>query len=237
VSLDRVERTWNQLGEENPMWAVLTTREDWDEEEFFRTGQEEIDEVLAYARSLGPLGGGRALDFGCGLGRLTRALAGSFESAVGVDIAESMIEGARQLNAEIANAEFVLNQRSDLSAFEDGTFDFVYSNITLQHMPPNHAEGYVREFGRVLAPAGVTVFQVPSHRTNPPAFPRLADAARSAVRALRRTKRMEMHAIPRERVLGVLDGAGLEALDVKWDGRAGEGWEGYRYAARRPKTS
>jgi len=52
---------------------------------------------FAYIESLGvEPSGGRALDFGCGLGRLTQPLAERFDEAVGVDIAASMIEGARR---------------------------------------------------------------------------------------------------------------------------------------------
>ena len=43
---------------------------------------------------------GRALDFGCGAGRLTRALAARFESVVGVDVADAMLDKARALNAD-----------------------------------------------------------------------------------------------------------------------------------------
>lgn len=39
---------------------------------------------------------GVALDFGCGVGRLTRALAAFFDRATGVDISSSMIEEAKK---------------------------------------------------------------------------------------------------------------------------------------------
>ncbi|MFQ5410734.1 MAG: class I SAM-dependent methyltransferase [Phycisphaerae bacterium] len=44
---------------------------------------------------------------------------------------------------------------------EDGAYDFVFSHIALQHMEPNYAAAYIREFARLLAPGGLTLFQIP----------------------------------------------------------------------------
>src|SRR4051812_43424570 len=106
----------------------------------------------------------RALDFGCGLGRVTRALADRFEECVGVDISENMIRHAQELNRNIEGVSFVVNRTSDLSVFADGSFDLVYASIVLQHVPERRAiESYIAEFCRVLCPGGLAVFQLPSH--------------------------------------------------------------------------
>jgi SAM-dependent methyltransferase len=60
----------------------------------------------------------------------------------------------------------VLNERDDLSIFADGAFDFVFSFLVLQHMPPPLAESYLREF-RVLKPGGIGYFQMPKYSRNP----------------------------------------------------------------------
>jgi ubiquinone/menaquinone biosynthesis C-methylase UbiE len=163
------ERDWNELAELDPYWAILTlpgTRfGGWDSDEFFATGATEIDGVMRRVAELGhPQGRGRALDFGCGLGRLTRPLAGHFDECVGVDISEGMVRGARQLNADIPGATFVVNAAEDLRRFADHSFDFVYSVIVLQHVPDRAAiESYIAEFCRVLRPGGLAIFQLPSH--------------------------------------------------------------------------
>ena len=52
--------------------------------------------VLGHAQHLGrPLRHGTALDFGCGVGRLTHALAPHFERTYGVDVSSTMIEQAQ----------------------------------------------------------------------------------------------------------------------------------------------
>ena len=60
----------------------------WDAKDFFQTGVTEIDRVMEYAATL-PVSFARhrALDFGCGIGRLTQALASHFSEVHGVDIA------------------------------------------------------------------------------------------------------------------------------------------------------
>jgi SAM-dependent methyltransferase len=159
---------WDQLGEFDPLWAILSDPAKkygrWDETAFFQTGEDEIASVLASASSLGyPRAFGRALDFGCGVGRLARALAGRFAEVKGVDVSESMIRRARELNAHLRNCAFLVNDRPDLALFPDGHFDFGYSNIVLQHLPSRGMiYAYVGEFIRTLAPGGLLVFQLPS---------------------------------------------------------------------------
>ena len=99
------------------MWAILSYKDGkygrWDEEEFFRHGVERIDEFLGHGATLGrPAGHEAALDFGCGVGRLSRALASHFDQVTGVDISETMIGRARELNAAIPNVEFRCNDRA-----------------------------------------------------------------------------------------------------------------------------
>ena len=77
------------------MYAALSRKElagkRWDADAFFANGRAEIADVMAYVAGLGVnLQRGRALDFGCAIGRLTQALGAQFDEAVGVDIAAVM---------------------------------------------------------------------------------------------------------------------------------------------------
>jgi SAM-dependent methyltransferase len=181
-SLARLRRSWDRFGRSDPFWAVLTDPGKrggrWSPEEFFESGALEVAAVLRRADALGlHVARSRALDFGCGAGRLTQALAMHFDSADGVDIAPSMVRLARRLNRRGERCRYHLNDATHLGRFADGSFSFVYSVLVLQHMDPALARGYVREFLRVLAPGGLAVFQVPSHRTPEPPPP---DATRTA---------------------------------------------------------
>jgi ubiquinone/menaquinone biosynthesis C-methylase UbiE len=172
MSLKDVQKNWNEFGRTDPLWAILAIPDkknnQWNVEEFFESGRKEIAEVMAFVSTLpAPLARRRALDFGCGVGRLTQALGDHFEACVGVDIAASMIERARQYNRHGERCQYYLNESDDLRLFADSSFDFVYSVIVLQHMAPRYSRKYIQEFFRVLTPGGIAMFQIPAELTQP----------------------------------------------------------------------
>ncbi|HLJ97872.1 MAG TPA: methyltransferase domain-containing protein [Gemmataceae bacterium] len=101
MELKEVQRHWDAFGKTDPLWAIMTRPDKrhgrWKAAEFFASGEEEIQRLMGCIASLAfPLRPGRALDFGCGVGRLTQALSRYFEESHGVDIAPSMIALARE---------------------------------------------------------------------------------------------------------------------------------------------
>jgi SAM-dependent methyltransferase len=162
------KREWEEIAREDALWAILSYADRkfgaWDRDEFFRTGAVEIEELMSRAEELGrPVGRASALDFGCGVGRLTRALSAHFDSCLGLDISERMINGARELNSDRPGCSFEVNPHSDLRGRDDGSFDLIFTRIVLQHQPSREAiEGYLGEFLRTLKSDGLLVFQLPS---------------------------------------------------------------------------
>jgi SAM-dependent methyltransferase len=253
ASLTRIKRQWEALGREDPLWAVLSDPAKrgnrWDEEEFFRTGREEIAAILARVNRLGvPLRRGSALDFGCGVGRLTQALAEQFREAHGIDVAESMVARARRHNRHGERCTYRVNT-VDRLPFEAGRFDFVLSVITLQHMPSKLAARYIAEFVRVLAPGGVAYFQIPAVPIELPGdeglWPRLRRGLkhalpatvrgmmRSAALAVSRRTVFEMHGLPRAEVEALVESSGARLVTVAPDASAGAGWTSFIYVAAR----
>jgi SAM-dependent methyltransferase len=176
--VERVGHEWDVLAEQDALWVILSNdperRGRWGLEEFFATGEREVAKVIERADRLGrPVRRERALDFGCGVGRLTRALAGRFGECVGVDVSAEMIARARELNGDHPNCTFEVNVAPDLALFPDDGFDFVYSSKVLQHMPSRTlACAYVQEFVRVARPDGLVVLQLwtripPQRRVQP----------------------------------------------------------------------
>lgn len=141
----------------------------WTPEEFFAHGQAEIDAAMLRLRDLSRVEQAginglldrrsRALDFGCGIGRLTQALARYYEHVDGVDISPEMIELATEYDRK--GCSYHVNTTNDLALFDDDTFDLVYTMIVLQHMPRRYQREYVHEFFRVLKPGGVAMFEMP----------------------------------------------------------------------------
>jgi ubiquinone/menaquinone biosynthesis C-methylase UbiE len=167
MTLKDVQKTYEAYGKEDPLYAVLSRKDakdnKWDADEFYATGRQEIADAMSHLAKLGvEVNKGRAMDFGCGVGRLTQALCQEFSKAVGVDISYSMIENAEKYNKFVDRCEYRVNTTDDLAQLDDASFDFVYSNISLQHSPPEASSKYIAEFFRILRPGGVALFQIPS---------------------------------------------------------------------------
>jgi SAM-dependent methyltransferase len=168
MDLQQHREEWEKLAELDPLWAILSRPDRrgnrWEPDEFFATGRVEVDGMMDRLRSLGyPRQRGAVLDFGCGAGRLTRALADHFDRCVGVDISQQMVDLARRFHADRPACEFLVNSEPHLGCFADQSFDLVYSSIVLQHLPSQESMlGYLREFVRVLRRSGVLCFQLPA---------------------------------------------------------------------------
>lgn len=242
--LEPVRDAFEEFGRRDPMYAALTRggRENrgWDPEEFFATGRSEIADVLAYVTSLGlEPGRGRALDFGCAIGRLTQALAEHFDEAVGVDIADAMVEAARHHNRHGDRVRYLANPRPHLGVLETGSVDFVYTNKVLQHIPPRPQLAYVKEFMRVLRPGGVAVFQTrngPRFRFEGPRgwlYTLNRRHLRRLLQRLRRRPPYEMHYVARSRVEEAVRSGGGVVVDVV-DLSRGRAGKSLRYCAELP---
>jgi ubiquinone/menaquinone biosynthesis C-methylase UbiE len=238
----RHRQQWELLGAHDPYWAVLSdpTKKNgrWSKTEFFQTGIDEINILLQKTSRRGiRLRFELALDYGCGVGRLSRALSTSFQRVLGVDISDSMLSEARSVNSAFPNIQFLRNNGDSLAGVADGTVDFVYSNIVLQHSPRKTQCLLIKEFCRVLRPGGTLIFQTPSHQNLGKVkglFHFLL--GNNILNILRRivygrTRVMEMHTIRKEDVLELLREEGLAVHEVERYDSAGSSFISYRYFA------
>jgi len=228
MRLAQYQQQWNDMAKLDPLWAILSYPKrrfgEWRLDDFFLTGQKEIDDLMTTARSLGyPRGNESALDFGCGVGRLTRALATHFQSACGIDISDGMLAKARELNSDV-NCTFILNDAPSLPMLRNDSLDLIYSNFVLQHMAKRLIRGYVLEFARVLKEGGLLCFQLPSYIP----LRRRLQPRRRLYAALRAAgvgegflyKRLNLvpwsgHFIPQHEVIRLLHGANLRLLQAR----------------------
>lgn len=127
---------WEIIGARDPFFGVLTSpdfrldRVDAaTRQRFYASGDSEMETVLGwFDRDLGARPStGTALDIGCGVGRLTHAIARHMPNVIGYDVSDSMLRIARETAPP--NASFV----SELPA---GPFNWVNSYIVFQHIPP-----------------------------------------------------------------------------------------------------
>lgn len=166
--MTNTDSTWGYWGKTDPYFGVIThepfTRGRMDEPartRFFASGQRYIEFALnTVSRYVDPdFRPTRALDFGCGVGRLTIPLADVCDSVVGVDVSDGMLEEARA-NVErcaLTNVSFVKGD-PELSQVT-GKFDFLNSLIVFQHIPPPRGEAILRRMLELLTDGGVGALQ------------------------------------------------------------------------------
>ena len=156
------QRYWDERARENALWFVDTQldRDDPDLDAFWEHGESVVERMLAMVG----LDVGRdedVLDIGCGVGRLTRALARRARHVYGFDVSGEMLRRARELNPALDNVTWVHGDGRSLAAIGDASVDGCFSHVTFQHIPdPAVSLAYIREMGRVLRPGGWTLFQV-----------------------------------------------------------------------------
>ena len=234
MSLANDRRDWEALGRNDPLWGVWSDPArrggGWagHEQEFFDAGAGEVAGVLAAGRRHDrPLAHRRALDFGCGVGRLSRALTEHFDEVLGLDLSHTMVERARQMNAGTPGCRFEVNSTPDLGTLDDRGFDLVISLITLQHVSDTEAvRSYLRELARVLAAGGLLAVQVPLRvprrvRWHPARL--LHAGARAAGRSPQWLAPWSMHlgGVAHDAVQESLEAGGARLLESLPDGRTG----------------
>ena len=216
--MDRIAREWRKFGETEPHWSVLTA------DQFTAANiAENIDRFYASGfgdlpRFFNPLGRaglsadrtGKVLDFGCGVGRLSLALATRADSVLGVDISPPHIRLARERAAQekVGNVDFLaIDRPDDLDALSG--FDLVVSLIVLQHNPPPVMAMLLEKLLRALAPGGAAVIQMPTlirdYRFS------VADYLANAQPA------MEMNALPQSAIFAIADRTECRVLEVRED--------------------
>ncbi len=147
---------WRRLAEAEPYWAVLSSPDfkrdalkDDTLDAFYASGRAHIAAVAAEASGLtgAPFKVRSALDFGCGVGRLTEAMTAYADEVTGYDIAPGMISvaKARPLGGAIRYVDVL----------PEGPFDWISSYIVFQHIPPERGLALLEQLLQRLRPGGV----------------------------------------------------------------------------------
>jgi SAM-dependent methyltransferase len=153
-----MQREWNERAREDANFYVAFGRRDQDDDEFFATAAETVHGLEWEMKRL-PAGNPRvrrAVEIGCGPGRLLKPMSKHFGEIHGVDVSDEMIARARRNLRDIPHAHAHHASGSDLKAFADESFDFVYSYAVFQHIPSADVVwSYLREAHRVMKPGAI----------------------------------------------------------------------------------
>jgi SAM-dependent methyltransferase len=257
---DDTDRDWEHFGRTDPYWAVFTEdrfrKENLDQEslaDFLASGVTFVDWLLATIRHhIDPqFSPGRALDFGCGVGRLILPLAQRCTSVVGVDVSESMLREARAHTAAQGTSNVSLLKGDDLLSAVQGVFDLVNSYIVFQHIPCRRGQALLKRLVDLVADGGVGVvhltyakaafepFPDPAPAPPPPppaaAPPRWRAAWRRLIGAVRPAEvtppppppvdpapRMQMNPYDLNPLFHLLQVAGVRRMHVEFTDHGGE---------------
>ena len=156
---DRIRSFWDEKAKEDPYWYVSSygkygsTR---DLKDFWASGHRiwrDLKDAVGYS----PRPTDEVVEIGCGVGRLTRAIAPEVGHVQAFDISDEMLNIARQ--AGLSNVTFRIAEGFNLAPLKDGSADLVLGYCVFQHLPSVAAlKEYVSEMVRVAKHRAAVAF-------------------------------------------------------------------------------
>lgn len=218
---DRIGEAWTAFGDSEPHWSVLVS-DDFRQENlaanidrFYNSGHADIAVHLNFLRRAGlPVSFDTALDFGCGVGRLTLAMAPYARQVTGIDISRPHLHLAveRAREQAITNVGFdAIASVADLDRYR--RFDLVISRIVLQHNPPPIMAALYAKLLGALAPMGVAIVQMPTFIHG--------QSFSTADYLANEQPQMEMNGLPQPAIYQIIEQAGCRLIEVREDGAGG----------------
>jgi SAM-dependent methyltransferase len=208
---------WRELGVTEPYWGVISHPDFRSEnltperiEQFYASGPFHIDPIARDLEKLtGRLPSGRALDFGCGVGRLAEAMTAYADEVTGVDISPGMLALARARGGKATYVDEV----------PAGPFDWINSFIVFQHIPPERGEAIIEDLLARLAMGGVVSLQLTVWRDKDREWPR-GQGLRRLFRAQRQRRwarnlplgQILMYDYDLSKIVRLLNRAGIEEI-------------------------
>jgi SAM-dependent methyltransferase len=162
---------WREWGRIDPYFAVLSFdrfKHGADRAAFFESGEQAVNFALDRSQAaFGVFKTGRALEFGCGVGRLTIPLARRFHEVVAIDASQHMLAEATAncREAGLHNVRFALSD-DQLSAVS-GKFDLVFCLNTLQHIRAARGCNIIEHMLTKLADGGLIQIDIPIDHPTP----------------------------------------------------------------------
>ncbi len=162
--LEQMRADWNGRAREDARYYVAFGRRGQQDEEFFASAGDVVrlleEELKRLPRQLAPHSR-RALEVGCGPGRLMRPMSRNFGEIHGVDVSDEMIRLAEARFGGASSIRVHATNGSDLSPLSSDYFDFVYSYAVFQHIPSREVVlAYFDEIRRVLKTGGIARLQL-----------------------------------------------------------------------------
>jgi SAM-dependent methyltransferase len=158
---------WIEWGKKDPLFGVASWQgaqrggdAAWTDEAFYELGRADWEVFERHWQRYG-LDGSSCLEIGCGAGRITRHLAGTFALVHALDVSPEMVAYAK---AHVPDGvQFHVTNGSAIP-LPDRSVASVFSTHVFQHFDSTaHGHRYFQEIARVLQPAGSLMVHLPLH--------------------------------------------------------------------------
>eukprot|EP00742_Colponemidia_sp_Colp-10_P003021 GILJ01003223.1.p1 GENE.GILJ01003223.1~~GILJ01003223.1.p1 ORF type:complete len:305 (-),score=45.18 GILJ01003223.1:68-982(-) len=235
-SLSAIKKVWETYGIEEPYYSVLTQDEylmnninEQSLKKFYASGSTEATRIKQLVAQTGVKLNtkGRALDFGCGVGRITVHLADLFDKVVGCDISTKHIALAENYVSHTPLSDRVSFVVSGASLAPLGEFDFVYTVIVLQHMIPPLQQDMIAQFCKILKPSGVAMFHIPTYH---PEYQWREDVGITKSTMM---KVMMTHATPKLTVERIVAENGCRVVSAIPENMVGDNWQSHIFVIQK----
>jgi len=218
----KIKAAWSHLGQTKPHFSVLTQKQFLPQnlngsiQDFWASGEAEaavLEQILSRhdCRQLSAM---TCVEYGCGVGRVTGALARRFARVHAYDISQSHLLLAEQRIEEVSAHNVELHLCSDAALEQLCECDVFYSRIVFQHNPPPLMKQLITKALSALAQDGIAVFQIPTYSPN------------YRFRIMEWLEEdhpldMQMHCLPQEIIFKIVAEANCIALEVIQDHSTG----------------
>ena len=212
-----LRKIWTRLGLEEPYWSVLTANDytsvniTQNIRRFYESGKVEAEglESILLRNDIDPDILTTCLEFGCGVGRVTRWLALKFGHVYAFDISSSHINVARKYLNEnnVKNVDLILLQSLD-EIDKPMKIDLIYSILVLQHNPPPIIAYILKKLLKSLNAGGVAVFQVPTYVKG------YNFTIEGYLGWIDRNSEMEFHVLPQKKIFKIAEETDCAILEV-----------------------
>ena len=223
---------WNARAREDAGYYVAFGRREQSDADFYATATEVINSLESELRRVpGPQRSQwKALEIGCGPGRLMRPMSHHFAEIHGVDVSDEMISLARERLRDTPNAHPHVSDGASLAEFPDESFDFVYSFAVFQHVPSRDViAAYMRETRRVLKTGGFARLHFNGMPAADSSFDTWAGARITSSEVLEFTQLQDIQLL-------ALEGAGTQYMWTTWR-KQPRGWQSEQAERQFPATT
>ncbi|CDZ77159.1 biotin biosynthesis protein BioC [Legionella massiliensis] len=223
--LEKIKQTWSAFGQERPFWSVITSSDflpeniDKKAELFWQSGKTEwqVIKTIAERHNFAITPSLTAVEFGCGVGRVTTEMAQHLKTVHGYDISANHLSIAAERAKSLGLTNLVLHE---LMSAKDllqklTSCDLFYSCLVFQHNPPPIINELVKLALDSLNPGGLAIFQVPTYISG------YSFKARAWIDGSNHAD-MGMHPIPQHRIFEIAKNLNCEILEVREDNCTGD---------------